>query len=145
MKRIPMVSLRLVRERSVPYQNRNIQGSQMVYDLFRSLVEDLDREALWVVCLDSKNNVTCLSQVSLGTINSAPASPREVLKLAISTNANGIILVHNHPSGDSEPSSDDRRVTAQIRDAARLLDLKLLDHVIIGDGTFYSFADQGDL
>ncbi|MBI1783612.1 DNA repair protein RadC, partial [Candidatus Sumerlaeota bacterium] len=64
MKRIQMVSLRLVRERTIPYQTREIHGSQMVYDLFRDLAEDLDREALWVMCLDTRNKVTCLSQVA---------------------------------------------------------------------------------
>ena len=145
MKRIKMVSLRLVRERTIPYESRNLDNSQAVYDLFRQMVEDLDREAMWVVCLDTRNRLTCLSQVSLGTLNAAPASPREIMKLALMTNARSLILVHNHPSGDPEPSPEDRAVTSQIKSAARLMDVRLIDHLIVGDGRFYSFADQGGL
>lgn len=145
MKHIPMVSLRLVRERTFPYQTRQIKGAQMVYEIFREIAQDLDREALWVMCLDTKNQVTCLSQVSLGTMNAAPASPREVVKIALMANAMGIILLHNHPSGDPEPSPDDRKVTTHIKTAAQFMDIRLLDHLIIGDGRFYSFAEQGGL
>lgn len=145
MKRIQIVSLRLVRERSIPYQTRMIHGAKMVYEVFRELAEDLDREAMWVMCLDTKNQVTCLSQVSLGTLNSAPASPKEIVKTALMANSMSIILLHNHPSGDPEPSSDDRKVTAQIKAAAQLMDIKVLDHLIVGDGSYYSFAEQGVL
>jgi DNA repair protein RadC len=106
---------------------------------------DLDREALWVLCLDAKCHMACLSQVSLGTITSAPAHPREILKLALMSNANSIILVHNHPSGDPTPSFDDREITRQMQAAARTLGIKLHDHLIVGDGKYYSFADEGDL
>jgi len=140
-----MVSLRLVRERTVPYQTRSLENSQAVYEMFRHLAEDLDREALWVACLDTKNKVTCLSQVSLGTVNSAPAHPREIMITALAANAWGIILVHNHPSGDPEPSREDRQVTLQVKAAGQILGIKLLDHLIVGDGRFYSFADNGGL
>jgi len=145
MKRISMVSLRLVRDRTVSYQTRIIENSQAIYDLFRQLVEDLDREAMWVACLDTKNQVTCLSQVSLGTLNAALAHPREILKLAVLASAHGFILVHNHPSGDCAPSREDRLVTDQMKAAAQTLGIRFLDHVIIGDGRFYSFADQGGI
>lgn len=145
MKRIQIVSLRLVRERSIPYQTRMIHGAKMVYEIFRELVEDLDREALWVLCVDTKNRVTCISQVSLGTLNAAPVSPREILKLALMASASGIILVHNHPSGDPEPSADDRKVTTHMKTAAQFMDIRLLDHLIVGDGRYYSFAETGGL
>ena len=144
MKRIPMVSLRLVRERTIPYRTQNLPNSQAVYELFRQMAEDLDREAMWVACLDSRNRMTCLSQVSLGTLNAAPAHPREILKIALVANACSVITVHNHPSGDPEPSHEDRLVTAQIKEAAQVLGIKFLDHLIIGDGSYYSFADHGD-
>ncbi len=140
-----MVSLRLVRERTVPYQTRNLENSQAVYEMFRHLAEDLDREALWVACLDTKNRVTCLSQVSLGTINAAPAHPREIMRTALAAGALGVILVHNHPSGDPEPSREDREVTAQVKAAGQILGIRVLDHLIVGDGRFYSFADHGGL
>lgn len=145
MKRIRMVSLRFVRERTIPYQTRNLVNSKSVYDLFRQMAEDLDREAMWVACLDAKNRVTCLSQVSLGTLNAAPAHPREVFKIALLAKALSVLTVHNHPSGDPEPSHEDRQVTAQIKSASHILEIKFLDHLIVGDGSYYSFADQGGL
>ena len=145
MKHIPMVSLRLVRERTVPYQTRSLENSHAVYEMFRLLAEDLDREAICVACLDAKNRVNCLSQVSLGTLTNAPAHPREIMKIALAANAWGIVLVHNHPSGDPEPSREDRQVTAQVKAASQILGIKMLDHLIVGDGRFYSFADQGGL
>jgi len=122
-----------------------IHGAKMVHEIFRELAEDLDREAMWMMCLDTKNQVTCLSQVSLGTLNSAPASPKEIVKTALMANAMSIILLHNHPSGDPEPSSDDHKVTTHIKAAAQLMDIKVLDHLIVGDGRYYSFAEQGVL
>ena len=97
MKHIPVVSLRLVRDKTVAYRTRNLENSEAVYEAFRSLAEDLDREAIWIACLDVKNRITCLSQVSLGTLSTAPAHPREVLKIALMANADAIILIHNHP------------------------------------------------
>lgn len=145
MKRIRMVSLRLVREGTVPYRTRNLENSEAVYDLFRQIAQDLDREAMWIACLDVKKQVTCLSQVSLGTLSTAPVHPREVFKLALVSNADAIITVHNHPSGDPEPSREDRAVTAQLKSASRILGVGYLDHLIVGDGRYYSFADQGGL
>ena len=145
MEHIPVVSLRLVRERTIPYQTRDIGSSQAAYELFRELAEDLDREAMWVACLDAKNRLTCLSLVSLGTINWAPVHPREIFKIALMANALSLITVHNHPSGDPAPSQDDRVVTAQIKAASQLLGIAFLDHLIVGHGSFYSFADHGGL
>jgi DNA repair protein RadC len=145
MKRIPLVSLRIVRERSVPYAQRAIQSAQAVFELFRALAEDLDREAVWMACLDTKNRLSCLSQVSLGSLDASLVHPREVMKIALLSNASAIILVHNHPSGDPSPSGEDRKVTDRIKQTAELFGMRFLDHVIIGDGRFYSFADEGGL
>jgi DNA repair protein RadC len=145
MKRIPLVSLRVVRERTIPYRTTRLVNAQAVFELFRHMAEDLDREAMWVACLDSKNRLTCLSQVALGTLNAAPAHPREILKVALLTNAHAVITVHNHPSGDPAPSREDRLVTAQIKEAAHIVGITFLDHLIVGDGSYYSFADQGGL
>ncbi len=145
MKRIRMVSLRLVREGTISSRSRNLQDSQSVYELFRQLAEDLDREAMWVTCLDAKNRVTCLSQVSLGTLSAAPVHPREVFKIALMANAHSVITVHNHPSGDPTPSPEDRAITAQLKSASQILGVKYLDHLIVGEGRYYSFADEGGL
>ena len=145
MKHIPMVSLRLVREKTVKYQGRSLTDSQAIFDLFRVLAEDLDREAVWIACLDTKNRIACLSQISLGGIDSSICHPREVLKTALLANASAIVLVHNHPSGDPSPSSQDRAITARIGEAAQIIGIRFLDHLIVGDETFYSFADAGGM
>jgi DNA repair protein RadC len=95
--------------------------------------------------LDTKNRLACLSQISLGTLNSSYVQPREVLKVAILANAASLILVHNHPSGDPTPSREDFDVTRRIGEAAKLLGLSLLDHLVIGEGRFYSFKDEGQI
>lgn len=145
MHRISVVSLRLVRERSVPYRTRRLGNSQGAFELFRELIGDFDREAFWLACLNTKNDINCLSQISLGSLDSTVVHPREVFKVAVLANAAGVITVHNHPSGDPSPSSEDRRATTNLRQAAGLMGIKFLDHLIIGDGKFYSFADSGDL
>lgn len=143
MKHLPMLSLRLVRESSVPYDRQPLTCSKAVHALFRGLAEDLDREALWIAALDTQNRVTCLSQISLGSLDSSHAHPREIFKIALLANAKSIILVHNHPSGDTKPSHEDREVTRRIGEAARLLGIHLLDHLIVGEDSFYSFKDEG--
>ena len=142
MIHIPMVSLRIVRERSVQYPIRKLVNAQAAYDLFRGIGEDLDREAMWVACLDSKNRVLCLSQVALGALNQMCTEPREVLKVAVVSNAASFITVHNHPSGDPDPSQEDRCITVRLKEASQVLGIKLLDHLIVGDGRFYSFAEE---
>lgn len=143
MKDIPIVSLRLVRERTVEYGVENLIHSEDVFELFHSLIGDLDRESVWIVCLDSKSKLSCLSQVSLGTLSSCSMEPREIFKAALLSNAASIITVHNHPSGNPEPSREDFYVTRRILRAARILGIRYHDHIIIGEGRYYSFADQG--
>ena len=142
---IDIVSLRLVRERSLPYKPRPLTNSTAVYDLCRELLEDLDRETVCLACLDTKNKLACLSVLAVGTVDSAVLHPREVFKVAVLSNASAVIVVHNHPSGDPAPSAEDRSITRKLQEAGQILDIKVLDHIIIGDGSFYSFADSGDL
>lgn len=143
MYRIPVVSLRLVRERSVPYQARRISSSLDTFEFFRTIVEDYDRETFWIICLDTKNKINWISLVAVGSLNSAIVHPREVFKVAVLANAAALILVHNHPSGEPTPSAEDRSLTSRLVEAAKLLGMKILDHIIIGDGRYLSFADEG--
>lgn len=138
MHRIPVVSIQMVREKSIPYGTRAITSPDEVYQFAREFLGDADREVVLVLCLDTKNKVVCVQQVSVGTLNQALLSPREVFKSAILANANSIIAVHNHPSGDPTPSREDERVTEKLRKAGELLGIMLYDHVVIGDGKFVS-------
>ncbi len=145
MKHIPIVSLRMVRERSVAYGARSLRDANDVYLLFKDLLGDLDREAFWIACRDSAGKLCCLSQISLGTINSALVHPREVFKVALLANAASVITVHNHPSGDPAPSHEDESITEILQTAALILGIRFHDHLIIGADGYYSFLESGRL
>ena len=98
-----------------------------------------------VCCLDMKNQPTSISVVSIGSLNSAIVHPREVYKTAILSNAASIIIAHNHPSGIVDPSHEDITLTNRLDEAGKIIGIKLLDHLIIGYGNFYSFKEEGML
>lgn len=103
------------------------------------------KEELWVAVLDMKNRLILKEQVSTGTLSGSLVHPREVFQVAIRNAAAGLILLHNHPSGDPAPSPEDRKVTLQIAEAGKLLGIPLLDHIIIGNQKYFSFKDNGAL
>lgn len=143
-KRVDIVSLKMVKESSRLYKPRHINRPQDAAALIRDLLSDSDREKIMAICLDSKNQPTCITTVSIGTLTSSTAHPREVFKTAITSNSAGIILAHNHPSGDLSPSRDDITTTERLKEAGDLLGIDLLDHLIIGQGDRYlSFREQG--
>ena len=108
---------------------------------------DDDEEHFWVLLLNAQNHYLMHTEVSVGTQSAALVHPREVLGPAVREGASALILVHNHPSGDPTPSREDFRLTRQLREGAQLLDLRLHDHIIIGNGTrrWISLSQQGDL
>jgi len=115
-------------------------------DLFRHffpILRDRKQELFKVVLLDAKNIIVKETTVSEGTLTLSIVHPREVFALAIRESAAGIIFLHNHPSGDPTPSLEDRRLTDRLVTAGKLLGISVLDHVIIGDGRYVSFADEG--
>lgn len=139
----PMYELKVVRERRQGYGRiRRIQDARQVYEAFREDFGRLDRETFVVVLLDGKNQVLGFNVVSVGSLTAALVHPREVFKPAILANAAAIVLVHNHPSGDPEPSAEDRAITERLKQAGELVGIRILDHVVIGDGRFSSFTDQ---
>jgi len=103
----------------------------------------LDQEHLRTVLLDTKNRVQQINTVYIGSLNSATIRVGEVFKEAVRRNSAGIIVVHNHPSGEATPSIDDIEVTRQLVAAGRLLDIELLDHLIIGRGQYVSLRERG--
>jgi len=111
----------------------------------RELVgDDLDREVFGILLVNTRNRITAMHIVSVGTLNGAYVHPREVFKAAILGNAAAIILFHNHPSGDPEPSHEDRQLTRRLTDAGRILGIEVLDHVILGDeARYFSFKERG--
>lgn len=118
------------------------RSGQDFAEAFRD-VANLDREAMLVVTLNQKNRQIDRHIVSLGTLTASLVHPREVFKPAIADGAAAIALVHNHPSGDPTPSSEDRQLTQRLKEVGDLLGIRLLDHVVVARSGFTSFVDQG--
>ena len=127
-----------VREEGAP-----LRSPREVYAVFGPRLEDLPVEEFHVAVLDAQHRLERDVTVTRGILNSSLVHPREVFREAIAERAAAIILVHNHPSGDPTPSSDDRLVTEQLVAAGRLLDIPVHDHVIVGRGRYTSFAEAG--
>ena len=106
-------------------------------------LRDLKQEVLHVLCLDTKNNVTNQRQIFEGSLNVNIIHPREVFRFAIEEASASIILVHNHPSGDPSPSKEDIRATKQLIEAGNCIQIPVLDHIIIGDGSYVSLKEEG--
>ncbi|PWT91504.1 MAG: hypothetical protein C5B54_05190 [Acidobacteria bacterium] len=126
-------------------ENRQPQfsQSQTVYQYFEPKLRGRVQEEFWVVALDTKNRLIVAQSITKGTLSGSLVHPREVFGFAIKNSAASIIILHNHPSGDPQPSLEDRKVTTQIAQAGKLMGIELLDHVIIGQSCYFSFRDQG--
>lgn len=144
-KRVDIVSLKMIKESSILYGNRRIGSPNEALEIFKDLLENSDREKLIVCCLNSKNEPTNISIVSIGSLNSSIVHPREVFKTAVISNAASILIAHNHPSGDTTPSKEDINITERIRQSGDIIGIKLLDHLIIGEGKYLSLKEEGYL
>lgn len=122
-----------------------ITSSQDIYKLMYPLLCDLPNEEFWILLLNQANRIIKRVRLSFGGIDGTYADPRLLFKLAIMNNAVSFAVIHNHPSGQLEPSTGDKRLTQHINNAAGLLNMKLIDHIIIGDNGYYSFADSGEM
>jgi DNA repair protein RadC len=112
-------------------------------DFLRARLRDRDHEVFCCLFLDNRHRVIAFDEVFRGTIDGASVHPRDVVKLALSRNAAAVILAHNHPSGIAEPSQADEVITGRLRDALGLVDIRVLDHIVVGDGACVSFAERG--
>ena len=122
-----------------------ITCSKDAYNLLDPLLADKPVEEFWIVLLNQKNKVVSTNLISSGGVSGTVADVRVIMKLAVESLASGLILSHNHPSGSIKPSEADKRLTSKIKQAAEILNVKVLDHIIIGDGEYYSFADDNIL
>jgi len=138
---IQEVSRRFLKEKMMrrPY----CRSSKEVFDYLYHSLRDLRKEKFKILFLDAKNQILEEKTLFEGTVDSSAVYPREIMKEALRHHASSLIFVHNHPSGDPEPSACDREITRDLVLAAGLMQLKVLDHIIIGNNCFYSFADQG--
>jgi DNA repair protein RadC len=119
------------------------KSSQEVFDYLYYSMRGLKKEVFKVLYLTSQNQIIDTVDLSEGTVNSSSVSPREVIEGAIKNNTAALIFVHNHPSGVTDPSTSDRGLTRELVYAGRIMHIKVLDHIIIGDNRYFSFAGEG--
>jgi len=118
-------------------------SSRAVFDYLFHTMRDLKREVFKALFLNRKNELIFDQDVFLGTLTGSAVYPRDIMTLALEKSAAALVFVHNHPSGDPTPSPEDRQLTRQLVWAAKLLTIQVLDHIVIGHNTYYSFADEG--
>ena len=141
LKFVQEVSRRFLREKMM--KKVYCRSSGEVFDYLFHALRDLKRESFKVLFLDAKNQILEEKTLFEGTVDSSAVYPREIIKDALRYDASSLIFVHNHPSGDPEPSPCDKEITRDLVFAARVMQLKVLDHIIIGNNCFFSFADHG--
>jgi len=134
------VRVELVRESNAPPRH-SVTSPLEVANLVSHLNKK-DREYFLCIHLDSRNAVIGIEEVTIGSLNAALVHPREILKGALLNNAAGIILVHNHPSGDCDPSEDDIEITGRLTKACDIIGIEALDHIIVGAGKYFSFKEK---
>lgn len=121
----------------------SLTSPNLTHHYLASRLADKDREIFLVIFLNNQNNVIEAEEMFVGTYNSVEVHPREIVRQALKYNAAALILAHNHPSGIAEPSQADRHITHQIEQACDLVDIRIIDHFVIGKGEYVSFAERG--
>ena len=141
IKLVQEVSRRFLREKMM---SRPVcHSSREVFDFLYHSLRDSKKEKFKVIFLDAKNYILEEKTFFEGTVDSSAVYPREIMKSAIRYNASSLIFVHNHPSGDPAPSESDKDITKELVFAANIIQLKVLDHIVIGNNCYFSFADEG--
>lgn len=133
------------RKMATPPMRAQVRSSRDAADIFQPLLADLKHEEFWLLFLSRSNKEISRMKLSQGGISGTVIDVRIIMKKAVECLASGLILCHNHPSGNSSPSEADIQLTRKIRDAGKLMDVNLLDHIIICGNDYYSFADNGEL
>ena len=132
----------VLREDAPSWVSKRFTAPAQIFELFRDLYNET-KEHFVTLHLDGKNKILCKDPVSIGSLNQSIVHPREVFKTALLSNAAAIILVHNHPSGDPSASKQDIAITNRLKEAGEIMGVNVLDHIIIGDGTYFSFVEEG--
>jgi DNA repair protein RadC len=121
---------------------KKVSNSQDIYEIFGPRIGDLNHEEFWLMCLNRNNAIIGTTRIGSGGISATVADIRIMLKYAIENYASSMILCHNHPSGNLKPSNADIKLTTAVKEAASYMDIALLDHIIVTDSSYYSFADE---
>ena len=131
------------RQQSQQVERRQILRSEDIYELMGPLIGDLPNEEFWVVSVNQSAKVIKKVRISVGGITQTLADIRLIMRVLIDTGATQFAAVHNHPSGNSRPSNEDKRLTEQLKKAAGIFNIRMIDHVIVANGGYYSFSDEG--
>ena len=134
---------RRFREEEIREKPLQIKSSCDVVEIMMPRMRDLKKEVFKILLLNSKNRILDIVEITEGTVNQANPIIREIFEKALQSYASSIICVHNHPSGDPTPSSEDKTFTRELIQAGKILQTKVLDHIIVGDNKYFSFADEG--
>lgn len=126
-------------------QKEKITSSKDVFEVLHAETTGSNYEQFWLLLLNRANKIIKKINISEGGVSGTIADPKKIFKMALDNSASSIILCHNHPSGNTKPSDSDIKLTHKLRDAGQFLDISVLDHVIIGDEAYYSFADEGKM
>ncbi len=126
-------------------QKNQISSSLDAYELLHSGMRDLTHEEFWIILLDRRSRLISVEEIHIGGMSAMVVDPKIIFQKALERKASSVILSHNHPSGSPSPSIEDIRLTEKVKLAGSYIDIKVLDHVIIGDGAYYSFADEGKM
>ncbi len=124
-------------------EKAKIKCSSDAYGVFRHHLQDLNFEEFWLLSLSRSGNVISKTRVSEGGVSGTVVDPKRIFKYALDDLASGIVICHNHPSGNLKPSEQDIQLTKKIKEAGKLLDINMMDHLIITQGSYFSFADEG--
>lgn len=122
-----------------------ISGSQDAYDQLKGVLMDLSHEEFWILLLNRANRILKKQQISLGGMHGTVADPKIIFKIALEEKASGLIVAHNHPSGNLTASQQDIELTRKLKEGGKLLEIQILDHLIIAGKNYFSFADEGML
>lgn len=133
------------RKLSEALERPKITSSKDVYDIIFPLISDLPHEEFWILLLNRSNKIIDKNKISQGGVAGTVIDVKIILRNAIEKLASSVILCHNHPSGNIEPSKADIGITRKLKDAAEVMDIKLLDHIIVADSSYFSFLDEGIL
>jgi len=133
---------RRIQSQSKWFSEKKITSPKEIADLFIPLLKDELKEKFLVVCLNSANKIIKYDIISIGNLNSSVVHPREVFKTAIENSSASIILIHNHPSGNKEPSNEDISITKKIVEAGKIMNIPVFDHLIIAGNSYTSFVEK---
>ena len=143
--RLPRYRVTLVREGCSHTGVKHIHAPEDVHNIIAAEYAAAVVETAMMLALDTKNKVIGIFEISRGSLNASIIHPRDVFQRAILVNAASVILVHNHPSGDPTPSPEDVALTKKLVEAGRIMDITVLDHVVVGEGSYVSLKEQGQL